>query len=273
MLKVIYIFALITLFMFGCSSKHLVSMDGSIIAPKLVEKPLFIYPHIAQVNNLTGKVHLIVRIDEKGKVDSVMIKKSSGYGVLDKSAAAFVKQFKYKPAESNGQPIQFYIKQSVDYSLVNKNNLEENYIILIKELKKKIEKTSPEKQLELQKELLSVYKDFINSNMDYIIFNKNIKEFVDQNSYSRWNDTTNDWPLHFIVFDDFQKSYPNSSVNKDARNLMFEYLKKDFDTIKAISVMDNDVVYDKTKFNQKISSFIKEDYNGLLPDSLNYLIQ
>ncbi|MEJ2542945.1 MAG: energy transducer TonB [Calditrichaceae bacterium] len=234
MIKGKIIIVLIALFIVGCSSTHIVSMDKNIIAPKLIDKPLFIYPHSAQVNNHAGKVYLILKINKLGKVESVILDKSSGYGILDESAIASVKQFKYKPAELNGQPIDFYLKQTVDYDLLENPDLAKKYVNKVKDLKKKIEYASPEKQIELQKKLLSLYKDFISSNMDFVVFNKNIGEFVAENSYSRWNDASEDWPLHFVVFDDFQKSYPNSSVIDDARKLMFEYLKKDYETAKVV---------------------------------------
>jgi TonB family protein len=273
MLKIIFISLYISLFIVGCSTSHLVSLDDNINAPVLVYKPLFIYPRTAQENNLTGKVHLILKIDKGGKVDSVLLDKSSGYDILDKSAMAFVKQFKYKPAESNGRPVQFYMKQIVNYYLVERNGLSQNYIKQVKELKKKIEKASPEYQLELQKELLGVYEDFINSNTDYIAFNQNIKKIVDNDSYDRWDETKNDWPLHFILFDDFQKNYPNSTINEKAKNLMFEYLKKDFDTANTISDMENDLLQKREKFDKTINTFLNEKYADVLPDSLNYLIQ
>jgi len=273
MLKVKFMIILITLFILSCTASRLVQVDENIIIPKLIEKPLFIYPHYAQVNNLSGKAHLILKINKSGKVDSVMIEKSSGFDVLDNSAVAFVKQFKYKPAESNGQPIQFYIKQTVDYFLVGNNSLAKKYINQVINLKKKIEKASPESQAELQKELLVVYKDFINSNMDYIGFNQNIREFVNKDSFNRWDESVTEWPMHFIVFDDFIKSYPNSPVNNDARNLMFEYLEKDFNTVKIISNSDNDLLQKREKFDKTISAFLSEEYANVLPDSLNYLIR
>lgn len=273
MLKVKYIIVCITLFIVGCSSTHFVNMDENVIVPKLIDKPLFFYPHSAQADNLTGKVHLILKIDKTGMVESVTLEKSSGYEILDESAIGSVKQFKYKPAEMNGKPIAFFIKQTVDYDLFENPDLVKTYIKQIRDLKKKIEHASPEKQIELQKKLLAVYKEFINSNMDFIDFNQNIGEFVTEHSYSRWNDTIQDWPLHFVVFDDFQKSYPNSPINDDARKLMFEYLKKDFNTVKVISNLNDDSVHKKELFNIKINSFLNEEYAGLLPDSLNYLIQ
>lgn len=273
MLKLISITLYISLFIISCSTSHMIPLDKNITAPLVIYKPLFIYPHTAQKNNLTGKVHLILKIDKEGNVDSVILDKSSGYDILDKSAVAFVKQFKYKPAESNGKPIQFYVKQPVDYFLVENSSLAQKYVRQVKELKKQIEETAPENQLELQKELLTVYKDFINSNMDYIGFNKNIKKFINKESYYRWDEAKNDWPLHFILFDDFQKSYPNSTINEDARKLMFEYLKKDLDTAKTISNADNDLLQKREIFNKKINKFLNEEYADVLPDSLNYLLQ
>ncbi|MBN1407843.1 MAG: energy transducer TonB, partial [Calditrichaceae bacterium] len=219
MFKMRYVIISMALFALGCSTSHFISADETMKTPKLIEKPLFIYPHTAQKNNLSGKVHLIIKIDKSGKVDSIMVEKSSGHNILDRSAIAFVKQFRYKPAELNGQPIHFYLKQSVDYLLEENSDPTNGYIKQIKKLRKKIEKASPERQLELQKELLAVYKDYINANLDFIIFNQNITDLINQNAYDRWSESIEDWPLHFLVFDDFQKSYPGSPLNTDARNL------------------------------------------------------
>ncbi len=273
MLKIISITLYISLFIFGCNTYHLIPSDENITSPVLIYKPLFIYPHNALANNVTGQVHLILKIDKTGKVDSVLVEKSSGHDILDKSASAFVRQFRYKPAEIDGQPIQFYIKQSVDYYLVENKGMAQKYIRKVKGLKKQIAKASPENRLELQKELLAVYKEIINVNMDFIGFNQNIQKFINKDSYYRWDEVKNDWPLHFILFDDFQKSYPNSTINKDARKLMFEYLKKDFDTVKTISVTDNNLLQKREIYNKKIHTFLNEEYADVLPDSLNYLLE
>lgn len=273
MLRTISSIISILLFIVGCSTTHLISSDDNFIAPTLIYKPIFIYPHTAQENKLTGEVCLILKIDKDGKVKSVTIDKSSGYHILDKSATTFAKQFKYKPAKLNGQPVEFYIKQSIDYDLVDGNSLTQYYIKQVKKLKKKIEEASPENQLKLQKELLVVYEDFINSNTDYIGFNQYIKEVINKDTYNKWDESVNDWPLHFLLFDDFQKSYKNSTINEDARNLMFVYLKKDFDTVEMASNMDINLLQKKQIFNNKISVFLNEEYANVLPDSLNYLMQ
>ena len=263
---------IILIFIFGCNKSIIISNNNTEL-PRLIDKPFFIYPPAAREDGISGKVHLILLINNKGIVDSVMVDKSSGYDILDKSAIAFAKQFKYIPAKFNGKPTQIYVGHSVDYTLTQPTEVSKNYISRVKELQHKIMNASPEKSAELQNELLTLHKKFIESNSDYIGYNQVIKELVNRSTFNRWSSAMNEWPLHFIVFDDFQKCYPNSVIDSKARQEMFEYLKKDFETAKIISLTDRQLISKRMMYDEQINNFIREDYADVLPDSLNYLLQ
>ena len=263
----------IIFFIIGCNKPHFVPNDKNTTAPKLIEKPLFIYPRYAQENELTGKVQLILLINKSGKVNSVIMDKPSGHKILDDVAVSFAEQFKYIPAEINGHPIRFYVEHTVDYSLVETNKIARDYIKKVKELQRDLKRSSPEMNLEIQKELLTAHDNFIKSNTDNLNYNQYIKEIIKDKSYNRWKKSWKDWPLHFIVFDDYQKCYPNSKMNKVARDFMFKYIKKDLDDTKIFLNTDQDLIKKRENIYKELNNFLNEEYAGIVPDSLIHLFQ
>ncbi|MEJ2053088.1 MAG: energy transducer TonB, partial [Calditrichaceae bacterium] len=196
----IVIFGLIVFTLTGCYNTRYAPIDESITKPVLVEKPFFIYPQSARENRISGKVHLIMSLNTYGNVDSVVIDKSSGYKSLDKSAAEFVKNFKFNPALKNGTPINFYVSYTIDYTLAEKNKTAIEYIKNITELQKRIKNAPPAEQVELQKEMLALHNNFIMTNTDYPSYNQYIREFINKDQYKKWRKQGESWPLHFLVF-------------------------------------------------------------------------
>lgn len=269
-----YIYGLIFLVIgvIGCNKSYVV-LDENMKPPKLIEKPIFVYPRYAQENNISGEVHLLILVDKTGEVDSVLLDKSSGHKILDESAISFVKKFKFIPAEKNGNPIKFYIGHTIDYSLVEINKSAQKYIKQIKKLQKNLKNALPEERIEIQKEIIAIHNNFIKSNTDYLNYNQYIKELVKKDTYNRWNQIVNDWPLHFIVFHDFQESYPNSELNITARDYMFEYMKKDIDYVESTVNINPELMPKKNDYYKKLKSFLQEEYTNMVPDTLSYLLE
>ena len=55
-------------------------------------------------------------VDKKGDVADAKVVKGLGYG-LDENAIAAVKEWKYKPAEKDGEPIAVKMEVTVDFFL------------------------------------------------------------------------------------------------------------------------------------------------------------
>lgn len=75
------------------------------------------YPYASRRAQEEGTVLLTVRIDERGRVVSQRVKKSSGFSRLDQAALEAVRHWRYEPARRNGRPIAYDYLQPVVFSL------------------------------------------------------------------------------------------------------------------------------------------------------------
>jgi len=82
--------------------------------------PLPVYPHIARQKGYEGVVLISVEILENGSPGQLLVKKSSGYAILDQAALNAVKKWKFYPAIKNNVrirtwgdvPIRFVLQDS-----------------------------------------------------------------------------------------------------------------------------------------------------------------
>jgi protein TonB len=84
--------------------------DAPDTAPEPVEQPDPHYPEDAAAEGVTGTVRLKVVVGMRGRVESVLVVRSSGDDRLDRAAEATVRQWRYQPARRGGRP-----KTAVDY--------------------------------------------------------------------------------------------------------------------------------------------------------------
>ena len=75
------------------------------------------YPRVAKRRKYTGIVMLDVWVTADGRVAQVRIADSSGYAVLDESAAKSVKGWQFTPARRGGLPIEMWVQVPVRFEL------------------------------------------------------------------------------------------------------------------------------------------------------------
>ncbi len=75
------------------------------------------YPRTARKRNYQGTVMLDVRVTADGSVAQLRIAKSSGYAILDRSAAKSVKGWRFSPALRAGRPVEMWVKVPVRFEL------------------------------------------------------------------------------------------------------------------------------------------------------------
>ena len=63
------------------------------------------YPAMARRLGEEGEVQLDIHVAQDGAVDEVRLKKSSGSGLLDRTAIDTVKKWRFKPATVDGKPV------------------------------------------------------------------------------------------------------------------------------------------------------------------------
>lgn len=93
--------------------------DGDITftQPKYSENPKPLYPQEARKKGYQGEVMLKVEVLANGQVGQVEVKKSSGYELLDRSASATVKQWKFIPAKKGKEKIPFWVNIPIKFQL------------------------------------------------------------------------------------------------------------------------------------------------------------
>lgn len=75
------------------------------------------YPRAARKRNYQGTVMLDVLVTANGSVAQVRIAQSSGYKILDRSAAKSVKGWRFSPALRAGLPIEMWVQVPVRFEL------------------------------------------------------------------------------------------------------------------------------------------------------------
>lgn len=82
-----------------------------------LHNPSPVYPESARKAGMEGVVHLDVAVTAQGEVDSITIRQSSGYPLLDKSAVDRVSTWRFRPAEMGGYPIASHIVVPIRFRL------------------------------------------------------------------------------------------------------------------------------------------------------------
>jgi len=75
------------------------------------------YPDSALEDRVSGSVTVAYVVDEKGRVRNVRITESSPRGVFDRAAMDAIREWRYRPAEYNGQPVQVPVRTLIRFEL------------------------------------------------------------------------------------------------------------------------------------------------------------
>jgi len=87
--------------------------------PKNEGNPPPEYPTLARRRGWEGTVQLSVRVLENGQVGDIMVIKSSGHSLLDKTALETVKQYRFAAGEKGDQKIAMWVEVPVHFRLQN----------------------------------------------------------------------------------------------------------------------------------------------------------
>ena len=87
----------------------------SSVKPVRVERPP--YPRFAREQGWEGTVILRLVIDQQGKVATAKTQKSSGYPILDESAAQAVQQWAFQPAKNGEFPVSSKVDLPIRFDL------------------------------------------------------------------------------------------------------------------------------------------------------------
>ncbi len=100
----------------AASQAGAVEITDDITPPRLREVASPEYTAEAKKLKIEGQVTLAIVIDKKGEVVDAKVVKGLGHG-LDENAVVAVKEWRYKPAEKDGEPIAVKMEVTVDFFL------------------------------------------------------------------------------------------------------------------------------------------------------------
>jgi len=93
-----------------------IALSDDITPPRLSEVAVPEYTAEAKKKKIEGTVTLVIVVDKKGDVIDAKVVKGLGYG-LDENAIVAAKEWKYKPAEKDGEPVAVKMEITVDFVL------------------------------------------------------------------------------------------------------------------------------------------------------------
>jgi TonB family protein len=100
----------------GTSGGPALRMDGNITPPVKIHAPTPRYTEEGRQSRVQGVVILEAIIDDQGNVDSVKVLKGLPHG-LSESAVATAREWKYKPAMLDGEPVAVFFNLTIRFSL------------------------------------------------------------------------------------------------------------------------------------------------------------
>jgi len=94
--------------------------DSMPVRPRYLDTPPPIYPAEARSRGYEGTTLLTAEILANGRVGQVLIQKSSGHAVLDRSAMKAVQSWRFEPARSKHTPQAMIVAIPIRFSLEDK---------------------------------------------------------------------------------------------------------------------------------------------------------
>ncbi len=85
------------------------------VAPKLIYQEAPVYPPEAEGKGIEGVVRINAFIGKDGVPVKILIDKSSGNELLDKSAAQAAVKSRYEPAQQDGRPVAIWVSYDVTF--------------------------------------------------------------------------------------------------------------------------------------------------------------
>jgi TonB family protein len=259
------ILTLFLLYVFSCSSQLEQTESQDFVEPTLESKPRISFPRIAEEENYSGNVKVLLYVSETGIVNKVDILESSSYAVLDEAAVDYFKRFVFNPARGKGKPISSRVIWDINFNFVDKESNANDYVEDVMDLYNEVSVAAGEEKNEIQDKIFSLHNQFVNSMWNSANFNATITKVVSPNLTQEWSNVSKTYPLTFLLYHDFSLRFPDyhnsSEVNKELMNA----LKSDISYINQIPVRTNGTIEQKQELVKRIKKFIEMNY----PEYLN----
>jgi TonB family protein len=255
--------------MVGCSSQLENTESQGFVEPSLENKPRLLYPKIAEEENYSGDVKALIYISETGVVSKVDVLESSGYDILDEAAVDYFKRFIFKPATGNGKPISCRAIWNIQFNLVDQKSNAKDYVEEILDLFNEVAVAAGEEKNEIQDNIFSLHKQFVNSMWNSANFNATIAKVVSPEIVKEWTNGLNGYPLSFLLYHDFTARFPDYHNLSEVKKELENSLKSDIEYINQSPARSNGTSVQQELLN-KIKRFVETNYPNLLNDNLGF---
>jgi len=92
-----------------------VPIGGEVKPAQLLSSTQPTYPQLARTQRISGDVKIDALIDEHGRVTGMKV--ISGPAMLHQSAMDALRQWKYRPASLNGEPVSMHLLVTIQFRL------------------------------------------------------------------------------------------------------------------------------------------------------------
>ena len=260
-----YSLPILILVLTACHSgrKH----ESTVIKPELLfRKEALSYPVEAFNLGIEGTTVIRLMVDTEGNVTESAILESSGSPILDHSALQLVNSSVYEPGTIDGDPALFELHVPVHFRLDNKYELLEdidNWLEKTLIYQKEIENATSTSKAKSYEKLFSHYRELARE-IGYTrskSANDVILDLVEESVGKPWVEYRKEWPLGFLLYEDYIKKYVDSEyipdtidelisdLERDKKILEhYTYSKKPYATIYSLILNELIKVYDKILF-------------------------
>ncbi len=102
----------------GDVGKDMVMSEDSVdVAPQPAERTAMVYPKKARKMGISGYVLMNLLINKQGDVEKVKVLEAEPANVFEETAVNGVKNWKFKPAQYQGESVKVWAKQKVRFDL------------------------------------------------------------------------------------------------------------------------------------------------------------
>ncbi len=237
--------------------------ESSIVQPKLLTAHTsFNYPHEAYNQGIEGKVVVRLLVNKEGKVIESKILKTSGSGVLDEAALKMVRSSAYEPGTIDGVVSEFWLHLPIEFKLDEIHRFSEDVdkwseIALAYQLEINagisFEEKSGLKKLYYHYQHLAYEIGKSRST----VANKSVLKVVEESVSQPWFEFQDQWPLGFLLFQDYIRRYPESDYALKSREDLIGYLQREIEILEKKSFFEtpNATIY------SLISEYLKKLYD------------
>ena len=255
-------------FLMACAARtglKPITPNAQITPPVLVKKAEPFYPANCRLQGMEGDVKMYLFVTETGEVDRIKIISSSGYSELDTAAQQYARLLEFTPAIMADKPVAIWLSWVVQYTLFDGAALFDmnSYVARIQNLTEAAIKADGEEKENLLSEMIKIHESYFNFMLQNPAANMNnrLEPVLDQSVIQQWQEYWQQWPLTFVVLQEFDLRFHETKLKSYAIDLQIKQIVSD---LERASKTDSEK---KDSFYQAIYQYLKQNYPKVLENS------